>query len=807
MRWLLLLLGLVCGCRCSTGVQPASPGQLLISPSPAVFPPTYVGSSSTIELSFSNAGQTDIDVELTIDAPFSVEPHRRTVARGATETVQLVFSPTSEGQFTAELHAGAERVAVSAEAIPPPTCVASDVCHSARLDEALRQCVESTLDNGTSCASRCVTGSCTSGTCVGTSLDCDDGDVCTDDACSEADGCVHPLHACAPATTPCRNTRCDSALGCVEEIADDGVLCGPDLCTSAEVDVCIAGQCVRRTRPDSGRCDNRWVPITPTAIGQFAAAYDAARGDVVLFGGYALRTWTAEMWRWSGGRWARLTPAASPSSRGGHAMAYDSARQRVVLFGGSNGIGALSDTWEWDGVTWLQRSPPTSPPARSQFLMAYDVARRRTVLVGGFANGGSTEREHWEWDGFTWTQGPNIPLSSPGERYLTYDPVRRALVLLVNGVTSSPTETFEFDGVAWVRRVTGSPFRAIAMAFSTRLGQVMCVDQTSRTLLGWNGGAWNVVGTAPETLLSNLLLDDSTRRQSVYLGTESGSLRVVEWDGTDWSPPSGVAPPLASLQAVTFDVDRRVVVLLVQRATWEFDGQRWRFVTDGPPDIFPGELAYDRARQRTVLMGLASVSVTGPPPRTWEYDGVEWRNVPTVNVPSPRLDFGFTYDVARGVTVLYGGNTTTSPNQPMSDTWTYDGAEWTQQLPLTTPPPGFGARLVYDEARQQPVLFTGAANGTDTWSWTGSDWAPISRVSTTASSNRPALAYDSGRQRAVMIGFCGVSALCTFELSGSTLTRLHPVETLPPTGGYALVYDGVNQRVMATLGASWHFVP
>ena len=51
--------------------------------------------------------------------------------------------------------------------------------------------------------------------------------------------------------------------------------------------------------------------------------------------------------------WAKQSPAASPSARIGAAMTYDAATGNVVLFGGedSNGV-ALSDTWLWDGNTW-----------------------------------------------------------------------------------------------------------------------------------------------------------------------------------------------------------------------------------------------------------------------------------------------------------------------------------------------------------------------------------------------------------------------------------------------------------------------
>jgi hypothetical protein len=42
-------------------------------------------------------------------------------------------------------------------------------------------------------------------------------------------------------------------------------------------------------------------------------------------------------------------------------MAYDAARGQVVLFGGYDGSGYLNDTWVWDGTNWVQKFPATVP--------------------------------------------------------------------------------------------------------------------------------------------------------------------------------------------------------------------------------------------------------------------------------------------------------------------------------------------------------------------------------------------------------------------------------------------------------------
>ena len=64
-------------------------------------------------------------------------------------------------------------------------------------------------------------------------------------------------------------------------------------------------------------------------------------------------------------------------------MAYDAATGNVVLFGGNNGSSALRDTWTWDGATWTKQAPATRPPAREFASMAYDAATGNVVLFGG----------------------------------------------------------------------------------------------------------------------------------------------------------------------------------------------------------------------------------------------------------------------------------------------------------------------------------------------------------------------------------------------------------------------------------------
>ena len=114
-------------------------------------------------------------------------------------------------------------------------------------------------------------------------------------------------------------------------------------------------------------------------------AYDAATGEVVLFGGYSDSQGPSHStWTWNGTTWTKEHPATFPH-REYSAMAYDAATGTVVLFGGSgSGQIYLSSTWTWNGTTWTKQAPPrpTRLPGTIE-SMAYDAATGTVVLFGG----------------------------------------------------------------------------------------------------------------------------------------------------------------------------------------------------------------------------------------------------------------------------------------------------------------------------------------------------------------------------------------------------------------------------------------
>lgn len=135
----------------------------------------------------------------------------------------------------------------------------------------------------------------------------------------------------------------------------------------------------------------------PPARTHHAAAYDGARGKLVLFGGLATSD-LDDTWEWDGRFWKQIFPATKPSARKYHLLVYDSARGHVLLYGGEGNGSVLGDLWAWDGENWTQLNPATQPASRKYPAGTFDATLERFVLHGGWDSTGFLD-DTWEWDG------------------------------------------------------------------------------------------------------------------------------------------------------------------------------------------------------------------------------------------------------------------------------------------------------------------------------------------------------------------------------------------------------------------------
>ena len=363
----------------------------------------------------------------------------------------------------------------------------------------------------------------------------------------------------------------------------------------------------------------REIPLGRTAPGM---AYDAARQEVVMFGGFNGGNGLGDTWVWRGGNWIRLQPATSPPDRWSHKMVWDQARGEVVLFGGTRNTGRLADTWTWNGTTWTQKSPATSPSARDGYAMAYDAARQRVVVFGG--NGGSDET--WLWNGVTWTLAnpANRPPGSASSA-LAYDPPRQECVFFGNF-----GQTWTWNGANWTQE---NPLHTpVARNFPTLIS-----DGTSNTILlvsggnqvdtwSWNGVDWQDVSSGIETNLVigrqyHAMVWDAARQRGVLFGgdvpgVDNYSADTWIWNGTRWA--------LWSSKIQFFDMAARASGI-------------WNFTTIKIPTGVTVQFKKNAANAPVRWLATGDVAIEG----TISVDGEHGRNVLPPGVPAAGGPGGF----------------------------------------------------------------------------------------------------------------------------------------------------------------------
>lgn len=180
-------------------------------------------------------------------------------------------------------------------------CTDGDICGGGKCVSGKKKdcadgnpCTEDTCDKAKGCANKAVVdaticgsascstliyakaAACHQGACVGGTKNCDDGNLCTDDACDPAAGCLHPPNfapcedgsACTIADAcskggcfggpekncndgePCTVDSCDPAKGCQHAASANGIACGPSGCVGlnfTSAPVCTAGKCASVT--------------------------------------------------------------------------------------------------------------------------------------------------------------------------------------------------------------------------------------------------------------------------------------------------------------------------------------------------------------------------------------------------------------------------------------------------------------------------------------------------------------------------------------------------------------------------------
>jgi hypothetical protein len=265
------------------------------------------------------------------------------------------------------------------------------------------------------------------------------------------------------------------------------------------------------------------------------------------------------------------------------------------------------------------------------------------------------------------------------------------------------------------------------------------------------------------------------------------------------SPAAGIAPsPRTAVMA--YDPQYQQVVLFGGYAgayemgdTWTWDGTRWvhRSPAHVPPSRFSDQMAWDAATHQLVMFGGAQVG--GGLSDTWTWNGADWIRLSPATSPPNRAQGAMAYDPATGQLVLFGGfQYTSGPGGTIvNDTWTWNGATWTQLHPAVSPPPTASGSLAYDPSLRKLVLFGGEIVPNDTWAWDGSNWSKLALRVAPPQRLKEAMALDPANNLLIMasgVPNLGLPYSDTWRLTTNWL-KLLPATAAPAVDGAAIAAD------------------
>lgn len=370
--------------------------------------------------------------------------------------------------------------------------------------------------------------------------------------------------------------------------------------------------------------DPRTWPRTSSLTAQIA--YDIKRSKTVtisripgLMGGV--------LWEWDGMEWSERVAITEPVPRGGPALVYDAAREQMLMFGGYSMVD-LDDTWLWDGVSWTPMSSPAQLPTTVTDFMSYDparaafdLARHRLVSFCRSPNNAPT----LEWDGARWSFGTGLPPPFGAGGLVGYDGVRGQVMLL----RPQSGDPWFWSGTGWSNVLSAAEPEGrygAALAYDSDRHRVVLFGGASYAAPSELGDTWEWDGTgwtelrplhSPSPRLDSAMAYDAHSHTTVLFSGTPGRVQPAdtwEWNGSDWTERHpATSPPARGGHSMAYDPERERVVLLgsfVGMDTWEWDGTTWRSPEPNDAPLARGSLMWNDVTRRITLFDGVTL---------WEY--------------------------------------------------------------------------------------------------------------------------------------------------------------------------------------------
>ncbi len=709
-----------------------------------------------------------------------------------------------------------------ANAICRKSCRAA-TCGDGIIDTAMgEQCDDSNHLAGDMCSPSCKFEVC-GNHIVDPGEECDDGNLVNGDTCHNSckvprcgDGIRDPQlsEECDLGLANANTSGAACRLNCRLPICGDGIQDPGEVCDDGNLQV--GDGCSSDCRSNE-TCGNRYLDL--------ARGEECDDGSILSHDGCSSRC-LLEL-----PRWEDVTPAPL-TARSRHAAAYDAARRRLVVFGGAPPVPMigpatlLGDTWEYDGHAWVQRHPTLAPSARMDASMVYDARRGLIYLFGGIAANGQRLNDLWMWNGNNWV-AVTIPGTTPAARSdaaMAFDSARRQIVLF-GGRTAAGYlgDTWTLRDGAWTALTGGAtpaPRSGATVAYDPRVGGVMIEggeDASGLRLDTWllRNDVWEAAGDGPVRANAAASYDPAT--ETLYVHGGRGSATELSTELWTWSLPNGwvnlggssVPPRENETMSAMFDAP--LVVLIggteqdgaISDEVHQIKGlPEWALADSlpGPTPRTGAGLAYDPLRGVTVMYG----GTTGGDPiqETWEWNGLSWHR----GADGPRGAYrpALVFDPGQRLMVAFGGSEQATCQTGVHDeTTTWDGQSW---MPRGSAVMGrrCGMATTYDAATARLVAiggFDGSNTRSDAYDWNGASWTARPQLDTPRPIDGRTLAYEHTSGALLQYG-----APDTWDFN-----KLEPVwfrwtggwdelkndQGPPPRGRNAFLYDPFRAMVTA----------
>ncbi|MGA7616921.1 MAG: kelch repeat-containing protein [Thermoanaerobaculia bacterium] len=588
----------------------------------------------------------------------------------------------------------------------------------------------------------------------------------------------------------------------------------------------------------------------PTARTQTHMVYDAAEGNILLFGGVTgtdsgnKRVFLNDTWEWNGKRWIEVRPAHQPSGRSAGGMIYDSNHDDAVLFGGFDGTNYLNDTWFFVDGDWQRQSTADAPTPRRLFGMTYDPVMDRTFVFGG-SNATANLYDTWTFDGTTWTRvnetGPSV--NTP---FLVYDAARDQ-VLLIGQTAEAVTQMYRWSSDHWEQLTPDTLptcINSTSIVYEPNNQKVLMVGGfcsnafPSSDSWEWDGTNWTKLTTSPPIgfLYGEAMAYDPNREEVIVFGgidslTRNETYRYRDLKFTQASDTFTPGP--RSLPVMATDPESGTIWMYgghnVRRDffdLWRYSSGRWvRVNASNTPVCTYGAGTWDPSRKKMVLLCEDST--------TYEWDGSSWKAFPDLkNLPPGRRFSSLAYDPALKKVLLFGGWETI--NRYLNDIWEWDGTNWTKvDRKGSAPDPRSSAAFFWDPSTQKMMVFGGIGRPTqedsarrygDMFSWDGSRWNEVKP--STAPSIRYAMTTGTDPLTGQPMIFGGKdqnenylaeqwswdgSKWLKVEPGQHPEARINSAMTIDPITGDLTLYGGYDGRYFQDTwtwdGTNWTLVP